>query len=88
MGDYGWLLLITLAATLNPVVVISGIALGLLASHWGQCLFALAIAPVAMAIGWSTGLPWSLLITVSPAGLIWAAAAYGAKRAMTSRDDL
>ena len=92
IGDGAFLVALAVITLFNPVVAVLGIALGLIASHWSQCLLALLFGPFAFvivgAIGWGVALPWPLPIMVAPAAFIWAVTAFGAKRSMTSGDKL
>ena len=47
MGDSGWWPIIAFVTLVNPVVVITGIASGLIVQRWWQVTLGLVSAPVA-----------------------------------------
>jgi hypothetical protein len=88
MGDNAWLVMIALVGLVNPIVIAVGLGLGLVARQWWQVLFSLFAVPLAY-LAYSEAFAvtddyWPLLPLLAPSGLVWAAAAFGLRRAATS----
>jgi hypothetical protein len=86
MGDAGWLVPSFIVALLNPIVAMSGLASGWLARSPWQTVLGLIAAPLAWSVyeGFAireahASAPVALL---SACGVIWAALAFAAKRAL------
>lgn len=84
MGDSGWWLIIGLVTLVNPVVVVAGIASGLIVRRWWQVALGLVAAPAAYWLTTTmsrTTDPVALLPFLALGGLVWSAAVFRLKRA-------
>ena len=88
MGDSGWWVVIAFAAIVNPIVIVAGIAFGLVVRRWWQTLFALLVVPGAFWLFTTIFLRSDHFVELAPllgtAGVVWAAAAFGAKSLWTA----
>ncbi len=87
MGENGsgWLLILTFYGLVNPVVVIIGIASGLVVRRWWQVSLGLVTAPAAywmyLLVFTTADRVDGLFPPLAVAGVIWSAAAFGLKQA-------
>lgn len=88
MGDNGWLPVIGFIVLVNPIIVITGIASGLVARRWWQVVLGLVTAPAACWVydtvfGKTNTFASPLLLVpfLALAGIIWTAAVFGLKKA-------
>jgi hypothetical protein len=85
VGDYGWWPIIGLATLANPVVIVAGIATGLLVRRWWQVLFGAVAVPAAYWIYCMIFLKTNHFVPLLPllalTGVVWAAAVFGLRSA-------
>lgn len=88
MGDSGWWLIVTFVTLGNPVVVVTGIATGLVIRRWWQAAIGLVTVPIALWIYHTTfwgshdfaeHLPFLAL-----AGVIWTSTVFAAKKVVAA----
>jgi hypothetical protein len=88
MGDDGWWPIIAFVTLVNPVVIVAGIASGLLVRRWWQVVLGLIAVPVAYwiycAVFLLTDHFVELLPLLASAGVIWTAAVFSLKKAAAS----
>jgi hypothetical protein len=84
VGDSGWWPIIALVTLANPVVVLVGIAYGLIVRRWWQVGLGLVAAPAAYWIYCTVFLSTDHFVKLLPllalAGVIWSAATFGLKK--------
>lgn len=89
MGDDGWWPVIALVVLANPVVIVTGVATGLLVNRWWQVPIGLVAVPAAYWIYCTIFLKTDHFVALLPllalAGFIWAAALFGLKSAVLDR---
>ena len=85
MGDYAWWPITAVVTLVNPVVIVAGIATGLVVKRWWQVSFGLTAAPAAYwmyyTIFLGTAQFGSLLSLLALTGVIWTATVFGFKKA-------
>lgn len=88
MGDNGWLPMIAFIALVNPIVVITGLATGLIVRHWWQVALGFVTAPagywIHLTVFGTIGLSAVLIPFLALAGVIWTSAVFGLKKASAS----
>ena len=88
MGDNGRLHTIAFVALVNPIVVITGLATGLVVRRWWQVALGVVTAPagywIYLAVFGTIDLSAVLIPFLALAGVIWTSAAFGLKKASTS----
>jgi hypothetical protein len=81
----GWLLILTFYGLVNPIVVIIGIASGLVVRRWWQVSLGLVTAPAAywmyLLVFSNADRVGSLFPPLAVAGVTWSATAFGVKKA-------
>ena len=89
MGDYGWWPIIAVVTLVNTVVIVAGIATGLLVKRWWQVSLGLVAVPAAYWIYCTIFLETDHVVSLLPllalTGVIWAATVFGLKRAGLDR---
>ena len=88
MGDSGWWLIFTFVTLGNPVVVVTGIATGLVIRRWWQAAVGLVTAPTAHWIYhttfWKSDHFAELLPFLALAGVIWTSTVFAAKKVVAA----
>lgn len=85
MGDNGWLPMIGFVSLLNPIVVLIGLATGLVVRRWWQVALGIVTVPagysVYLTVFGSNDFSAVLILFLALAGVIWTFTAFALKEA-------